>query len=250
MTEASRAERRPVRVAMAWAVHGLTASGCVAGLLALVAIGDAAWVRAFVWMGVAVFIDGIDGTLARRCQVGVMTPSFDGALLDNLADYLNYVVVPALFVHESAIMPPGWGWMMPAAMLVASGYQFCQRDAKTADHYFKGFPSYWNVVAFYLFFLGLPPWANVGIVAILVAGVFVPIRYLYPSRTAVLRRTTLMLSVCWGVLIAVVLAQYPEPDPVWIYLSLGYVVYYLAVSVFVTAAARPPARGGTRRAGW
>jgi phosphatidylcholine synthase len=218
----------------AWAVHALTASGAVMGLLALVAISEEAWRHAFVWMGVAVFIDAIDGTLARRCHVRILTPSFDGSLLDNIIDYFNYVAVPAFFLYASGVTPGRYGLIVCAAILVASAYQFCQHDSKTADHYFKGFPCYWNILVFYLFFLGMPPWVNFAIILILAAAVFVPIKYIYPSRTRLLRRTTLVLSGVWGVLVVIALAQYPATNLLWVYASLGYVAYYFAVSLIAT----------------
>ena len=235
----SRLENAPASaVWKARAVHAFTALGAIAGLFALFAIARAAWFEAFMWMGAALLIDGMDGTLARRCDVRRHTPNFDGALLDNVVDYLNYVAVPAFFLYEAGIVPGLWGAASSAAVMLASAYQFCQRDSKTPDRFFKGFPCYWNIVAFYLFFLGLPAWGNVAVVLTLAAAVFAPVKFLYPSRTPQWRRVTLPLTILWAGLLAVLLAQYPAPDMRWLRLSLGYVVYYAAASIFMTLRGR------------
>ena len=224
----------PARKWAAWAVHLLTATGAVAGLMALLATSHHKWVHAFGFMGLTLFIDSVDGALARLCNVKLVLPQFDGELLDNIVDYFCYVIVPAFFLYECGLVPYGYGIVAAIGITLASGYQFCQTDAKTDDHFFKGFPSYWNVVVFYLFMLRFPPWVNLVILLALAVAVFVPVRYLYPSRTRVLRPLTLMLTVVWGVLLVSVLWRYPDHNPVWLHASLLYVAYYFVVSGYLT----------------
>ncbi|NIA16004.1 MAG: phosphatidylcholine synthase, partial [Nitrospiraceae bacterium] len=188
----------PVRQCMAWAVHLLTASGGAAGVMAIVETAHHRWIAAFVWMIVAIAIDSVDGPLARLCNVKRVLPQFDGALLDNIVDYFTYVIVPAFFLYESGLVPPRCGLPAALTMTLVSAYQFCQADAKTDDCFFKGFPSYWNVVVFYLFMMPLGGWVNLFVVAVLAVAVFVPVKYLYPSRTVQLRFLTLTLTALWG----------------------------------------------------
>ena len=185
-------------------------------------------------MIVAIVIDSVDGTLARLCNVKRVLPQFDGTLLDNIIDYFTYVIVPAFFLYESGLVPPNWGLPAALMMTVVSAYQFCQADAKTNDCFFKGFPSYWNVVVFYLFMMSLGGWFNLIVVAALAVAVFVPVKYVYPSRTVQLRFLTLTLTTLWGALLLLVLARYPDNHSVPLYVSLLYVAYYAALSLYLT----------------
>ena len=181
-SQAEESVWRPSRrqQALAWTVHAFTATGAIWGLLALLAISNDRWIEAFAWMGVAVFVDAFDGIAARRLRVKEALPEFDGALLDNILDYLNYVFVPAYFLAVAGFLPQSLRVAGAVLILLASAYQFCQSDAKTEDHYFKGFPSYWNIMVFYMFILNLPPWLNMTLVVVLSVLVFVPIKYIYP----------------------------------------------------------------------
>jgi phosphatidylcholine synthase len=228
----------------AWAVHLYTAVGAFLGLLALDAIARADYQAAFAWMTIAVFVDSTDGVLARRARVKTVLPHFDGARLDDIVDYLNYVVVPlALLVHAGHVLPSGsirlW---IAAAPLLASAYGFCQSDAKTEDHFFKGFPSYWNVVALYLFVLRAPLWFNCTILVLFAALVFVPVRYLYPSRSPVARKQTIFLGVVWAALVVGLLVQFPEPSRALALCSLFFPAYYLGLSLHLHRKS-PPAAG-------
>jgi phosphatidylcholine synthase len=220
--------------ALAWLVHLVTASGAVWGFLALVAIMEHRWQASFWWIAAAVFVDSVDGSLARLFRVKGVLPGFNGELLDNMVDYFTYVVVAAFLVFEAGLLPAGWELAGCAAILLASAYQFCQGDAKTSDHLFKGFPSYWNVVAFYLFVLNLNQWLNLAFLILLALLVFVPIRYVYPSRTSTLWPLTIVLSLLWGVAALVILSQIPEPSRWLIWLSLLYLLYYIGLSLYLT----------------
>jgi phosphatidylcholine synthase len=228
-----------IRKAAAWATHLFTASGAIWGLLAMLAITNGQWILAFAWMGVSVFVDSFDGLLARRVRVKSVLPNFDGALLDNMIDFLNYVFVPAYFLYQSDILPHGYGLVAAILILLASSYQFCQDDAKTEDHFFKGFPSYWNIMVYYMFLLSLNGWVNLSIVLLLTALVFVPIKYVYPSRTAMWQKLTVTLASLWGVINIVVLLQYPLHDRRLIWASLLFALYYTGLSLFAMVKDRP-----------
>ncbi len=225
----------PLRRTLAWGVHLLTASGIVWCLLAMEAGWRSHWQLAFAWLALAVAVDAVDGTLARLVRVKEVLPGFDGALLDNTVDYATFVFVPALLMHRAELLPSQVSFAAAAAVCVASAFQFCQADAKTPDHYFKGFPSYWNIAVFYLMVLRLGPTANVAVIGVLIVLIFVPIRYLYPTRTPQLRKCTLVLTLAWGVMVLVMVWQLPKPSPWLVYMSLLYFVYYSAVSLLLMA---------------
>ena len=226
------------RKALAWSVHLLTASGAVFCLLAIDAGIEHRWRAAFAWLALAVWVDAVDGALARAVRVKEVLPRFDGENLDNIVDYVSYVIVPAFFIHRAALLPDQCSLWGAACIALASAYQFCQEDAKTPDHFFKGFPSYWNVVAFYMLALDLSAVVNLAIIALLIVLVFVPIKYVYPSRTPQFRMLTLGLATLWGVALIVILWQLPDPSPWLVRVSLLFVVYYVAVSLFLAVKRR------------
>jgi phosphatidylcholine synthase len=216
-------------------VHLYTASGAVLALLIVVAAINGDVVRA-LWLGLAaLIIDSTDGLLARRFKVSEFLPKFDGARLDDIVDYMTYVLAPVLLLWSSGYLPEGsTGVMIAALPLLASSYQFCQVDAKTEDHFFRGFPSYWNIVAFYAIVFSLSPEATGTILVVCSLLVFVPIRYVYPSRTVAFRKLTMPLTALWFVCYSAILFQMPEPDPGFLLFSLLYLVYYLSLSLHLS----------------
>jgi len=218
---------------LAWGVHLFTATGALWGLLAIMATVQHQWQAAFFWLGLAALVDSLDGTLARRFKVKGLLPGFDGALLDNIIDYQTYVIVPAIFLYEANLLPASSTIAGIAMVVLASAFQFCQSDAKTDDHTFKGFPSYWNVVVFYMFMFEANPWVNFWVIATLTVLVFVPIKYLYPSRMIRHQKLTLSLTTVWGILCLIVWLQYPAFNLWMLWVSLLYVVYYVGLSLYM-----------------
>jgi phosphatidylcholine synthase len=219
----------------AYSVHLFTATGAVWGFLALLAIFRHEWRLAIFWMILAIFVDGFDGTLARWADVKKYASGIDGALLDNILDYLNYVVVPALFLIEANLLPAGFKLAGAAVILLASAYQFSQVDAKTDgsdDYFFKGFPSYWNVVMLYMLVMQMNPWINLAILAAFNVLVFIPIKYVYPSRNMRLRRLTLILSYLYGIIGIWGVMQYPDVPQWVVWASFVYVGYYVVLSLW------------------
>jgi phosphatidylcholine synthase len=231
------------------AVHLYTATGSVLALLIVIAAFDGDVVTA-LWLGLAtLWIDGTDGMLARHFRVKETIPWFDGARMDDIVDYLTYVFAPIVLLWTTDRLPHGAiGWVLAALPLLASCYQFCRVDAKTADHFFLGFPSYWNVVAFYAIVLDVGRTGVAVALVVLTVLVFVPVRYVYPSRTTLLRSLNLGLAGMWLVTYAVLLAQYPDPNPVVEVVSIGYLVYYVGLSLYLTVGARLRSRSGSRQA--
>jgi len=225
-------------------VHVYTASGTVLAFLVVVAALDGKATRA-LWLGLAALvIDGSDGMLARRLRVKETIPQFDGARLDDIVDYITYVFAPVVLLWTGGYLPRGhWGEVLAALPLLASSYQFCRVDAKTDDHYFLGFPSYWNVVAFYVVVAHLAPSTLAVIIIVCSALVFVPVKYIYPSRTLVLRRVNLALAGLWLLTYGALLLGMPNPSPIVLAGSLAYVAYYVGASVWLTLRDRRPVGG-------
>ena len=221
------------KVILAWLVHLYTASGAVVGFFTIIAIGQGSFREAFFLMALAVVIDATDGTLARAARVKEVIPWFDGDLLDEIVDYFNYVVVPCLFLLRFNLLPPQDAPWLAALPLIASAYGFCQRDAKTVDYFFLGFPSYWNIVAFYLFVLATPLWINAFLVIALSVLVFVPIKFIYPSRAPLFRASTNLLGGLWGALVLYLIDRLPDPPIALLFASLVYPAYYLVLSLWL-----------------
>jgi len=220
-------------VLLPWIAHFYTATGTVWALLATALTFAHNFRSAFIFLVVATFVDSTDGLLARAFKVKERLPQFDGALLDNIIDFQTYVFVPALIVWQADLVPVAFP--VCAAMLLSSAYGFAHSAAKVeaGDHFFTGFPSYWNVVVVYLYILRLPQITNAIILAALAVLVFVPIRYIYPSRTRTLRIPTLMLGATWAALFAWMIFRLPATDGPWTALSLVFPAWYVGLSAWL-----------------
>ena len=221
-------------------VHLLTASGAALALLALLASASGDWQAMFMWLGLALVVDGIDGPLARRAHVATVLPRFSGARLDLIVDYLTYVAIPAFALARAEILPEGFRLPAAIAILLSSLFHVVDRDSKTEDGYFVGFPAIWNIVCLYLFaFMPPGPLALVVILAF-VATTFVPIHYVHPLRVERLRVLTLIVTGLWT-LAAIGAVLNPFPSPLWVELLLASsALYFIFVGVLRS-------RGGTRR---
>jgi phosphatidylcholine synthase len=239
-------ERLPLlmKKTLAWSVHLFTATGAIWGFLTLLAVFEQNWRAAITWIILAMFVDGFDGMLARWFHVKEYAKGVDGGLMDNIIDYLNYVVVAALILIKAPnLMPSGLELVGAFSILLTSAYQFSQVDAKTDEQsfFFKGFPSLWNFLVLYMMLLGFNPWLNFALLVLCNILVFVPVKYVYPSRNTRLRRLTLALTYLYGVIGVWGLLQYPSV-PQWIvWISLVYVVYYALLSFFPKIGRAKPA---------
>jgi phosphatidylcholine synthase len=186
--------------------------------------------EAFLWMLAAVLIDATDGTLARAVEIKRVLPWFDGAKLDDIVDYFTFVIVPVVFLYQFSLLPASGTLLFVAIPLLASAYGFCQAAAKTPDFFFTGFPSYWNIVAFYLYVGHTPLWLNGILICVLSLFVFIPIRYIYPTRTVPFRRLTNLLGALWVGVLLILLWQFPAPSSWLVLCSLYYPLYYTGLS--------------------
>lgn len=228
------------RRCLGWLIHAFTASGAVVGLLALLAIYHQNLLLALWWMSAAVVIDAVDGIFARTVRVKEVVPEIDGTLLDNIVDFVNYTIVPCFFLLVSTLLPSYACLFCVIAITFSSAYQFTQVDAKTNDHFFKGFPSYWNIAVFYLFFWQMSASTNAIILLMLAVLSFVPIKYVYPSRVDYLsenkavRSAMVVLTICWGAATTGLLWVYPSTNHVLVAISLGYLLVYTGMSLYRT----------------
>jgi len=222
----------------AWAVHVFTASGAVAALLALAALISGDLRMSLLWLGVALIIDGIDGPLARRFAVWDHAPRFDGAVLDLVLDYLTYAVIPALLVYRFGMVPPGWEIPAAAYIMLTSLYCFGNREMKTEDNYFRGFPALWNLVVLAFYVVGSSVWTNLVAIAVLGVLTFIPLKYVHPFRVATLRPVSIAMTAIWAVttfwlwLVADTTADPTAAAPVAYAFWLVSALYFIGLSLW------------------
>ena len=236
--------RRGVPIA-AWAVHAFTASGAVLALLALLAVERGDFRLALAWLAVALAVDGIDGTLARRAHVKTRLPRIDGAALDLIIDYLTFVFVPALLIVRAGLVPAALAPWLAAAILVSSLYNFARADMKTEDNYFRGFPALWNLVAIYLFVARPGEAAGAAIVAALAVATFLPIHFVHPFRVRDYGRALPALAIAWAAATAALL--WPDWDERIrsVLFGASAVTALLLVALGLVRTARGPRQRGT-----
>ena len=217
---------RTRRVA-AFSVHIFTALGAGVALIALLEAVREHWAAMFGWLGVALVIDALDGPIARRLDVLRVQPDWSGEVLDLVVDFVTYVFVPAYAIAASGMLLPVAAPLLGAGIVVSGALYFADRRMKAADNHFRGFPALWNVVAFYLFLLQLPPALSSLLVFALIVLTFVPFKVIHPVRVTRLRGVTLSLIGIWAMLaIIVLICDFHVPIPVTIALcAIGlYVV--------------------------
>ena len=224
--------------ALAFSVHILTACGAALALLALLAATRSDWPLMFLWLGVALVVDAIDGPLARALNVKEVLPRWSGDTLDLVVDYTTYVFVPAYAVALAGLMPLGWAITAAVIIAITGTLYFADRDMKTEDNFFRGFPAVWNLVVFYL--LLLRPAAEVAGATVVLFAVltFVPIKFVHPFRVRRWRGVTVALLTLWAVLAGAAVRQGLDPDP-WIMVGLCVIaLYFVAMGMVPTRERR------------
>ncbi|MDP6784526.1 MAG: phosphatidylcholine/phosphatidylserine synthase [Alphaproteobacteria bacterium] len=194
----------------AWAVHGFTASGAVLGFLAIISIFNNDQTSSFLWLGLALLVDGLDGTIARKVGVSDKAPNIDGSTLDNVIDYLNYVIIPSLMIYWFQMVPNGWEIIMPASIFAVSLYTFANINMKTEDYYFSGFPALWNIVVLYFYILNTNHYINLIVIIFLSILTFIPIKFVHPLRVKKLRNITIFCTIIWSATTLKLVTTFPE----------------------------------------
>lgn len=202
------------RTLAAFAVHIFTASGAACALLALIAAAGSDWTQMFAWLGVALIVDGVDGTFARRLHVAEVLPRWSGDVLDFVVDYTTYVFVPAYAIAVGGVVPASVALALGLIIAVTGAIYFADRQMKTSDSYFRGFPALWNIVAFYLFALKPAPWLAALAILVLAAASFAPIYFIHPVRVPRWRIVNLVVLVLWAALAIITLLRGLDPPGV------------------------------------
>ena len=221
-----------LRSALVFLVHLLTASGTIFSLLALLGAIEKQWPQMFGWLAVALLVDGVDGVLARKLRAAETWPRFSGDILDLVVDYLSYVLVPALAIATGDLLPPSFGIVAAAAILVSSAIYFADREMKTENWYFRGFPAVWNLIAFYLFLLRPDPRLALAIVVAFVALTFLPILFIHPLRVKRLRPLNIALTAIWCALAIFTLWHNFSP-PAYVTAALSVIGVYFLLAGFL-----------------
>ena len=213
----------------AYGVHLLTALGAALGLWAILLTFDGFYKEAIWVLGITVFIDSIDGTLARFVDIKKTAPNIDGALLDNIIDFMTWTIAPLVWIYATMQIPV---WVL-AICALSSAFGFSNSQAKTSDHYFLGFPSYWNIVVFYLFLLQLPINFSSAILLVFAITTFLPIKFIYPSRTSFLKGLTLVLGGIFALQLIALMILFEESPVYLIYSSFIFPIYYFTLSFYL-----------------
>ena len=178
-------------------VHLLTATGAVFAMLAMLAAVDEKWGLMFVWLVIAFIVDGIDGPLARKYEVKVNAPQYDGVLMDLIIDYLTYVFIPAYALFKSGLMPGWTGWFAIIVITFTSVVYFADNRMKTKDNSFSGFPGCWNMVVIVLFATEPNFWIMTALVTVIAIAMFLPLKFIHPMRTERWRTLSLPIALAW-----------------------------------------------------
>ncbi len=210
----------------AFSVHLLTASGSFLAFLSLVAASEQRWTAMFWWLGLALLVDGIDGPIARKLQVKEILPNWSGIMLDNVIDYVTYVLIPAFALYQRGFMGPGLSFTSAAIIVISSAIYYADTGMKTKENFFKGFPVVWNMLVFTLFVMQPGQYASFVVVVVAAALTFVPVYFLHPVRVVRLRELNLSVFALWCIFAAVALLQ--EMDAAhWIRIGIAAAGAYL-----------------------
>ena len=219
----------PLVRAAAFGVHLLTAAGAALALLSLFAAAERRWALMFLWLGLAVIVDTIDGPIARKVRVAQLLPRWSGDVLDLVVDFLTYVFIPAFAIANGGFWPEPGGVLAGIVIVTTGVLYFADRHMKTADNYFRGFPAVWNAVAFYLFLLRPNVWIAGALIVVPAIFTFVPLVFVHPFRVVRLRALNAVLLLIGGVLVVVAIVENLTPGP-WVTSVLCAICIY-----FVTA---------------
>ncbi len=213
---------------MSWhlfGVHILTASGAALALLAALSSLNEDWQACFVFIGLALFVDAIDGPLARRLRVSERLPKWDGAALDYVIDYTTYVFVPAIIVAKSGLLEDNLARAAAILIAVTGAIYFADRRMKQPDNSFRGFPAVWNMPVFVLFALQPPAWVTICAILALSVLTFLPIHFVHPNRVIRWRALTLVMTTLWAIAAVWIVAedfQTPQAAQVLLLISSAY----------------------------
>ena len=214
---------------VAWCIHLFTVLGVICGFQALLSTLDKNFNAAVLWLALALLIDGVDGNLARKYKVKEILPNVDGSILDNIIDYFTYVLVPCVMLLWFNFLPKGIDLYLVFGVLICSCYTFTNKNLKTSDFYFSGFPALWNLLVLYLHILETSEIANVIIVIFLLALTFMPIKFVHPFRVQKYKKINLFLTLLWSLSTLIILFggdYYKSAFYIWVLINF----YFIAIT--------------------
>ncbi|MFC5037399.1 phosphatidylcholine synthase [Tianweitania sediminis] len=212
--------------ARAFSVHLFTASGSFLAFLSLVAASEERWTAMFLWLGLALLVDGIDGPIARKLQVKEVLPTWSGELLDNIIDYVTYVLIPAFALYQRGFMGEGLSFLSAAIIVVSSAIYYADTGMKTKENFFRGFPVVWNMLVFTLFVIEPGEWVSFAIVVAAAIFTFIPMNFLHPVRVKRLRNLNLPVFLAWCAVSLVALLQGMNASG-WVQIAVAISSLYL-----------------------
>lgn len=212
--------------ARAFSVHLFTASGSFLAFLSLVAASEERWTAMFLWLGLALLVDGIDGPIARKLQVKEVLPTWSGELLDNIIDYVTYVLIPAFALYQRGFMGEGLSFLSAAIIVVSSAIYYADTGMKTKENFFRGFPVVWNMLVFTLFVIEPGEWVSFAIVVAAAIFTFIPMNFLHPVRVKRLRNLNLPVFLAWCAVSLVALLQGMNASG-WVQIAVAVSSLYL-----------------------
>ncbi len=219
----------------AWGAHGFTATGVVIAFLATIALFDDAPKACLLWLGLALAVDGVDGSLARKFNVQTVLPGFDGSVLDLVIDYLTYVFIPALFIYSYVELPPYTVLLSTAIILISSLFCFCNLEMKSKDNYFQGFPAAWNVVALCLYIIQPSPWLTFLTIIFLALLTLTRMKFLHPFRVRRFMPINIAVTTVWLICSALLIINHPNNGPFVMGLWLAMSAYFLGICLWRTS---------------
>ena len=227
------ANGRMTKYLSVWAVHLLTASGAGFALAAAIAAASGSWQLVFLFLGLAMIVDGVDGPIARKVHVAERLPWFNGATLDLVVDFTTYVLVPALVLSLSDLLTQPFAIGAGIVVAVVGALYFADTRMKTTEQAFRGFPAVWNAVVYQLMVYKFPELVTLLIVAAFAVLTFVPVEFIHPMRVKRLRPITFGMTIAWGLLAFAALIENLNPDPVVLILFSIVNLYFAIIGVFL-----------------
>nr|WP_250157204.1 phosphatidylcholine/phosphatidylserine synthase [Tianweitania aestuarii] len=212
--------------ARAFSVHLFTASGSFLAFLSLVAASEERWTAMFLWLGLALLVDGVDGPIARKLQVKEVLPTWSGELLDNIIDYVTYVLIPAFALYQRGFMGEGLSFLSAAIIVVSSAIYYADTGMKMKENFFKGFPVVWNMVVFTLFVIQPGEYVSFAVVVLSAIFTFIPMSFLHPVRVVRLRNINLTIFLIWCAISVLALLQNMN-SPEWVKIAMAVTGIYL-----------------------
>ena len=188
---------RNINILLAWSVHFLTCSGLIAGFFALICIFKNDPTSAFLFLGLALLIDAIDGSLARKFKVKVFIKNIDGRMLDSVIDFFNYIIIPSVMIYWFKLVPVNFEFIIPSIILIISAVSYSNSNVMTSDNFYKGFPCVWNILVFYLYILDFSQIFNLLLISIFIVLKFIPIKYIHPLRVEKYKKYSILFMLLW-----------------------------------------------------